>query len=86
MSWLRADSSNPNMGLESTPCSNPVYWCPVHQVWLSEEDVKRKGCLAKTSADMLSTRVCRSLQKKDYDEWFSRLNNAQEVNDDSKGT
>lgn len=62
--YKRADARNPNMGLNNKPCDNPKYWCRLHQVWLSEEDVKRKRCLNKLSADMLDTYRCGNLERK----------------------
>ena len=64
--YKRADGRNPRMGLNNTNCTNPQYWCPVHEIWLSEEDVEKKGCRRKMTADMLGIRVCPSLTKKTY--------------------
>jgi len=57
------------MGLDNKPCLDPVYWCPIHQVWLSKEDAQRKGCFNKMSFDMIGPYVCPSLQEKDYETW-----------------
>lgn len=60
----RADSRNPWMGLEGKICEKPAYWCRRHEVWLSEEDVERKHCRARLTADMMMTRPCTCLEKK----------------------
>lgn len=52
------------MGLNNKVCTSPKYWCRLHEVWLSEEDVKRKKCREKLTFDMLSTYKCRCLEKK----------------------
>lgn len=43
---------------------NPVYWRRLHQVWLSEEDAKRKKCKCKPTFDMISTYRCGCLERK----------------------
>lgn len=30
------------MGLDNKICKNPIYWCRLHQIWLSEDDAKKK--------------------------------------------
>ncbi|MEE1256277.1 MAG: hypothetical protein UHN47_07165 [Lachnospiraceae bacterium] len=49
------------IGLNNQPCINPVYYCTSHQIYLSDEDVKKKKCLCKPSFDMISTSKCNSL-------------------------
>lgn len=71
--FLVANQRHPRMGLNNKLCINPKYWCSLHQVWLSEEDVRRKGCRNKPSFDMMNTQVCSNLQEKDYDEWRRTL-------------
>lgn len=51
------------IGLNNEICIFPAFWCPVHQVWLSEKDVKKK-CLHKKSFDMMEESACKSLQLK----------------------
>lgn len=58
----RADARNPWMGLNGVICENPAFWCRLHEVWLSEDDVARKKCNARTTYDMLSTRRCNCLE------------------------
>ena len=65
MEYLQANASNPYMGLDNKICTNPVYWCRLHQVWLSEEDVARKRCNNKLTFDMLDTYKCGNLEKKE---------------------
>ena len=60
----KADSKNPWMGLDGLVCENPVYWCRLHEVWLSEEDVARKRCNARLTADMLGYRKCNCLERR----------------------
>lgn len=64
MQYRKADSRHPLMGLGNKICKNPKYWCRLHEVWLSEEDVKKKKCMEKLSFDMLSTYKCGCLKKK----------------------
>ena len=52
------------MGLNNKPCKCPKYWCRVHQVWLSESDVKRKKCKERPTMDMIGTRLCTTLVEK----------------------
>lgn len=73
MEYLKADQRVPNMGLENKICENPKYWCRKHQVWMSEEDVEKKGCKCKLSADMMSTKRCGNLEEKDYDAWLKKF-------------
>lgn len=64
MIYKKADQRNPYMGLNNKICKIPAYWCRMHEVWLSEEDVKRKSCKAKLSYDMLDRKICNCLEKK----------------------
>lgn len=64
MAYKKADARNPYMGLDNKICENPVYWCRLHEVWLSEKDAERKKCKAKLSYDMLDRRKCNCLVKK----------------------
>ena len=61
MEYKKADLRNPRMGLDNKICTNPKYWCRLHQVWLSEEDVNRKSCRHKMTFDMMSTYRCGNL-------------------------
>ena len=62
--YLKASIEQPYMGLNNKVCTAPVYWCPVHEVWLSESDVINKGCFNKPTFDMLDTYKCPRLQKR----------------------
>ena len=64
MKYLKATKAVPFMGLNNKSCSDPVYWCRCHEVWLSEEDVEKKGCKHKMDFDMISTHKCGSLERK----------------------
>ena len=70
---LSADARNPRMGLFDTVCEDPVYWCRLHEVWLSEEDVVRKGCKSRRTMDMIATRRCGNIEKRDFQEWYNRV-------------
>lgn len=65
MIYQIADQRNPYMGLDNKICRNPVYWCRLHQVWLSEDDVKRKKCKRKPTFDMIGTYRCLCLERKE---------------------
>ncbi len=70
---LKANASNPNMGLHNKPCKNPAYWCRLHEVWLSEADVSIRQCKSKLSADMIERKPCSCLEKKNYNEFTKKL-------------
>lgn len=74
MEWQKADNKHPNMGIENKPCKNPKYWCRLHEVWLSEEDVIKKQCKCRPTTDMIAVRKCNNLEEKDYGLWVSKLN------------
>lgn len=65
MTYQIADKRNPYMGLDNKICRNPVYWCRLHQVWLSEDDVERKRCKCKMTFDMIGTYRCSCLERKE---------------------
>lgn len=62
MTYLTANAKNPYMGLDNKICKNPTYWCRLHQVWLSDEDVKRKKCKNKPTFDMIGVHRCGCLE------------------------
>ena len=64
MKYKIADARNPNMGLNNKICMDPKYWCRLHQVWLSESDVKRKHCKERPTMDMIGIRCCGNLTEK----------------------
>ena len=64
MDYKIADARNTNMGLNNKPCNDPKYWCRLHQVWLSESDVKRKHCKERPTMDMIGTILCTNLVEK----------------------
>lgn len=64
MKYLIADQRHPFMGLNNKICKNPIYWCRLHQVWLSEGDVKRKHCMNKISYNMMEKYKCGNLERK----------------------
>ena len=41
MTYQIADQRHPFMGLDNKICKNPAYWCRLHQVCLSDDDVKK---------------------------------------------
>lgn len=60
--YLIADEKNPFMGLNNRICRKPIYWCRTHRVWLSDEDVGRKSCMAKPDYNMIGTHRCGCLE------------------------
>lgn len=64
MIYQIADQRHPFMGLDNKICKNPAYWCRLHQVWLSDDDVKKKRCECKQTFDMVGTYRCGNLVKK----------------------
>lgn len=65
MTYRIADQRRPFMGLDNKICKHPTYCCRLHQVWLSEEDVKRKKCRRKDDFDLIGTHRCGNLERKD---------------------
>ena len=61
MDYLKTTDKQKYMGLDNKICENPSYFCKIHQVYLSEDDVARKKCLCKPSLDMLSVNKCKSI-------------------------
>lgn len=64
MGYMVADARHPLMGLGNKTCRQPEYWCRLHRVWLSGEDVQRKKCREKQDFDMLGTHRCSCLERK----------------------
>lgn len=62
---VKADRRNPWMGLNGVVCENPAYWCRLHEVWLSEDDVASKKCLSRATYDMIGTRRCNNIEKRE---------------------
>lgn len=67
ITYQTADQRYPFMGLNNQICKNPVYWCRLHRIWLSEEDVKRKACKCKMDFDLFGTHRCENLERKKND-------------------
>lgn len=66
MNYQIADQRHPFMGLDNKICKNPVYWCRLHRVWLSEEDARRKKCKRKDDFDLIGTHRCGNLDRKGW--------------------
>ena len=73
MEWQKADNKHPRMGLNNKLCIKPKYWCRLHQVWMSEEDVKKKRCNCRPTLDMISVQKCVNLEEKNYEAWKNSL-------------
>ena len=71
---LKANCANPWMGLDGQVCKEPAYWCRLHEVWLSEEDVAQKKCLSRLTANMLETRRCNSIECKSDNPFLKKMN------------
>ena len=39
--FKKADKRNPYMGLNNNICKDPKYWCRLHEIWLSENDIQK---------------------------------------------
>ncbi len=63
--YEKASFNNPWMGLNGGVCTSPVYWCRLHEVWLSEEDVSQKSCSARLTYDMITRKRCNCLERKE---------------------
>lgn len=63
--YEKASFNNPWMGLNGKVCTSPAYWCRLHEVWLSEEDVNRKSCLTRLTYDMITRKRCNCLERKE---------------------
>lgn len=66
MTYMVADARNPYMGLNNKVCQKPAYWCRLHRVWLSKEDVRRRRCREKEDYNMIGTHRCRNLEKREH--------------------
>lgn len=60
----KACTASPWMGLDGKVCEKPVYWCRMHEIWLSEEDVAKKKCLAKPTYDLIGVRRCNCIEER----------------------
>lgn len=60
----KADARNPWMGLNGIVCTSPAYWCRLHEVWLSKDDVARKRCMARLTIDMRGTYRCFDIEER----------------------
>lgn len=65
----KADHRQPWMGLNGKVCTAPEYWCRLHEVWLSEDDVVKKKCLARPTFDMRGTYRCTSIDAGRINPW-----------------
>lgn len=70
--WAKANHRNPWMGLDGVVCERPAYWCRLHEVWLSEEDVAKKKCLSKLTYNMMETYQCKCLERKSDNPFLKR--------------
>nr|DAQ28188.1 MAG TPA: hypothetical protein [Caudoviricetes sp.] len=50
------------LGLNNKICKNPRYWCRLHEIYLSEDDVILKHCKCKQTFDMLGSYRCGNLE------------------------
>lgn len=75
MEYTRADARHPRMGLNNKICIEPKYWCRIHQVWLSENDVQKRQCRQQISHDMMSIYICTNLEERNFSEWLEKLQN-----------
>ena len=71
--FFKANSRHPNMGLNNKLCKHPQYWCRLHEVWLSTADVAIRHCKSKLTSDMIETRQCSCLEKRDYKSFVSNM-------------
>lgn len=58
----KISSEHVTMGLDNKVCDNPVYYCALKQVYLTNDDVRRKRCLNLPTFDLLGTTRCTSLR------------------------
>lgn len=63
--YQKADYRSPYMGLDNKVCECPAYWCRLHEIWLSEEDVLKKKCFCKPTFDMLGVRKCGNIERRE---------------------
>lgn len=70
------------LGLCDQLCDKPVYFCNSHKVFLSEDDVARKGCLCKLCGTEVFGAKCSELMT--IDEYEDMRDAAYEVNHRSK--
>ena len=51
------------MGLNNKICQHLKYWCRLHEIYLSEQDVMKKHCKNKFTMDMISQYRCVNLEE-----------------------
>lgn len=73
MDYKKANATHPRMGLNNELCDNPKYWCRLHEVWLSENDVKKKRCKERPTMDLISTYVCGNLESRSYKDFVNNM-------------
>ncbi len=45
--YARVDPNHPFVGLNNQVCSEPKHYCCIHDVWLSEEDSRKRHCRSR---------------------------------------
>lgn len=60
--YKKAVKNKSYIGLNNQICKRPKYWCRLHEIYLSEEDAKKKSCKCKLTYDMLGTYKCNDLE------------------------
>lgn len=63
MEYKKAIKNKTFIGLHGKHCENPAYWCRLHEIYLSPDDVKKKRCRSRPTFDMIGTIVCGNLEK-----------------------
>ena len=53
--------NHPHMGLNNTICEQRDYFCRLHQIYLSSDDVKRKKCNERPTFDLIGIQKCPNL-------------------------
>lgn len=63
MEYKKAIKGKKFMGLDGKIYRHPKYWCRLHEIYLSEQDVIKKHCKNKSTVDMISQYRCGNLEE-----------------------
>lgn len=63
MEYKKAIKGKKFIGLNGKLCRNPKYWCRLHEIYLSEQDIIKKHCKNKYTFDMISQYECGNLEE-----------------------
>ena len=63
MEYKKAIKGKTFIGLNGKICRHPKYWCRLHEIYLSEQDIIKKHCKCKPTFDLIGTEPCGKLEE-----------------------